>query len=275
MRVSSARIPTATYRLQLNRTFRFADAIDLVPYLHALGAGDLYVSPILRARAGSPHGYDITDPDQLNPELGPPEDFNALPARLDQYGMGLLVDTVPNHMAANTDNPWWRDVLEYGRRSPHAGYFDIDWRSTDTRLYLKNKLLVPLLGAPYGRVLENGELSLAMTPGGLAVRYYELAFPLEPRTYPDVLRQALRRCSPEVGRAALEGLLGRFEDLLGRFEDLAASRGRSGRGASTGRGAKVGPLGGLLAGPGRQGCCRRGADAAERDAFGPSKLRRA
>ncbi|MFC1909254.1 malto-oligosyltrehalose synthase [Chloroflexota bacterium] len=121
------RIPVATYRLQFNRQFRFKDAFDLVPYLQKLGISDLYASPILKARRGSSHGYDVVDPSSLNPDLGNEADFNALAQKLKSYEMGLLLDIVPNHMAASPENPWWQDVLEKGSDSPYAHYFDMDW----------------------------------------------------------------------------------------------------------------------------------------------------
>src|SRR4051812_16793910 len=108
------RVPGATYRLQLNGQLGFADAAAVVPYLHALGIGDVYASPILATRRGSTHGYDVTDPTILSPELGGEAGFAAMSGVLREHGMGLLLDIVPNHMAASTDNPWWREVLEHG-----------------------------------------------------------------------------------------------------------------------------------------------------------------
>ncbi|MFC1928806.1 malto-oligosyltrehalose synthase [Chloroflexota bacterium] len=124
---SRLRIPVATYRLQFNKDFRFKDARSLVSYLSQLGISDIYASPILKARKGSIHGYDVTDPTILNPELGTEHDFDALVEKLWQQGMGLLLDIVPNHMAASPENPWWQDVLEYGDDSPFAGFFDTAW----------------------------------------------------------------------------------------------------------------------------------------------------
>jgi (1->4)-alpha-D-glucan 1-alpha-D-glucosylmutase len=123
------RIPTATYRLQFNKSFRFEDARALVSSLNRLGISDIYASPILKARQGSSHGYDITDPTRLNPELGTERDFYALVRELRQYDMGLLLDIVPNHMAASPENPWWRDMQEKGQESPFAGFFDTNWLS--------------------------------------------------------------------------------------------------------------------------------------------------
>lgn len=121
------RIPTATYRLQFNKKFQFKDVGLLVSYLNRLGISDIYASPLLKARKGSLHGYDVTDPTHLNPELGTEHDFDTLIEKLQQLGMGLLLDIVPNHMAANEENPWWQDVLEKGQGSPFAGVFDTNW----------------------------------------------------------------------------------------------------------------------------------------------------
>ena len=125
------RIPFATYRLQFNRRFRFEHARDLVPYLHRLGISDLYVSPILKARKGSSHGYDVIDPTRLNPEFGTRTKFDALVQELKDHEMGLLLDIVPNHMAASPENAWWQDLLDKGRGSPYAGFFDTDWLAFD------------------------------------------------------------------------------------------------------------------------------------------------
>ncbi len=123
------RVPTATYRFQFNRDFGFRDALELIEYLRRLGVSDVYASPILQARRGSTHGYDVTDPTRLNAELGTEDDFNRLCDALRERDMGLLADFVPNHMAASDENPWWRDVQENGRDSPYALYFDTDWLS--------------------------------------------------------------------------------------------------------------------------------------------------
>lgn len=124
---SRQRIPIAAYRLQFNREFRFEDACSLVPYLNKLGISDIYASPILQARRGSTHGYDVTDPTRLNPELGPDKDYNALVNALQKHGMELLLDIVPNHMSASPENPWWWDVVDKSQDSPYFSYFDINW----------------------------------------------------------------------------------------------------------------------------------------------------
>jgi (1->4)-alpha-D-glucan 1-alpha-D-glucosylmutase len=181
--MAALRIPLASYRLQFNRNFRFVDAWVLVPYLHDLGITDLYASPIFEARPGSAHGYDITDPTRLNPELGTEKDFDELAAELQRHDMGLLLDIVPNHMAASVDNPWWADVLEHGRSSPYARYFDIDWGA-----HPEGRLVLPILGAPVDTVLRWGELTVSLGRSGPYVRYHDTRLPLSSTTSAEVHR---------------------------------------------------------------------------------------
>ena len=170
------RVPLATYRLQFHRRFRFEHALALVPYLESLGVTDLYASPLLQARKGSTHGYDVTDPSRLNPELGAEGEFDSMVQTLAERGMGLLVDIVPSHMSASSENRWWMDVLEHGAGSPFAPFFDIDWHSPKKALV--KKVLLPVLGGPYGRVLENQELVLRLEKGGFFVHYHGLKLPI-------------------------------------------------------------------------------------------------
>jgi (1->4)-alpha-D-glucan 1-alpha-D-glucosylmutase len=180
----------ATYRLQFHKDFTLDDATRLVPYLDRLGISHLYASPLLTARPGSTHGYDIVDHHRINPELGGMDALHRVVAALRAHGMGLILDIVPNHMGVGgADNAWWLDVLEWGRNSPYAAYFDIDWDPPDAAL--RGKLLAPFLGAPYGDVLANGDLRLRYDPadGRLFVSAYDShRFPLDPRTYHLVLR---------------------------------------------------------------------------------------
>lgn len=187
--MTALRIPLATYRLQFNRQFRFKDAQTLVPYLHDLGITDLYSSPLVQARRDSSHAYDVTDPSCLNPELGTEEEFNTLVSELRRHGMGLLLDIVPNHMAASSENPWWMDVLEDGPASPYAGFFHIDWRPG--RPELGDKALLPILDDSYRKVLENQELILVLEEGGFGVRYHEAKLPLALKSYKHVLTHRL------------------------------------------------------------------------------------
>jgi len=184
--VAGRRIPRATYRMQFNKDFTFKDAEALVPYLDALGISDLYTSPILMAVPGSMHGYDICDPRRLNPELGTPDDFARLSEALKARGMGLIMDIVPNHMGIGSEcNAWWMDVLENGMASAYAGFFDIDWNPIKPELH--GKVLVALLGEPYGNVLESGQLVISYGEGRFRLRYGDHTLPIAPRTYSAIL----------------------------------------------------------------------------------------
>ena len=183
--VAQKRIPRATYRVQFHKGFTFRDAEALIPYLDALGISDLYASPIFKAAPGSTHGYDVCDPRELNPELGTPDDFARLSAALRKRGMGLLLDVVPNHMGiASECNAWWMDVLEHGRDSAYAGFFDIDWQPAKPEL--RDKVLLPILEDQYGVVLESGKLILDYTDGKFYLHYNERRLPIAPETYPPV-----------------------------------------------------------------------------------------
>ena len=179
------RIPVSTYRVQFNRDFRFSNATALVPHLDRLGISHLYASPIFAARSGSTHGYDVVDPNRLNPELGSTEDFEALVNSLRDRGMGLIIDIVPNHMAASPENAWWMDVLENGPASRYASYFGINWSSG--RDPLNEKIFLPILGDTYGRVLDRGELRLSYEDGGFFLNYYAHKLPIAPDSYVDIL----------------------------------------------------------------------------------------
>jgi (1->4)-alpha-D-glucan 1-alpha-D-glucosylmutase len=197
-RTVRARIPVSTYRLQFNEGFTFARARELADYFEELGVTDFYSSPILRARPGSPHGYDIVDHTQVNPELGGEEQLVELARELRARGMGLLVDVVPNHMSiAGSLNEWWQEVLENGPSSPFARYFDLDWNPPNPSL--KNRVLLPILGDQFGRVLENRELRLSYREGAFHLNYWETQLPVAPRTSARVLRLAV-----EGARARLD-----------------------------------------------------------------------
>jgi (1->4)-alpha-D-glucan 1-alpha-D-glucosylmutase len=184
------RVPTATYRLQFNAQFTFQDAKRIVAYLHDLGITDVYASPLLRPRKGSMHGYDIVDANALNPELGSDDDFTELTGELAPRGMGLLLDIVPNHMAASHENAWWVSVLENGAKSRYLHFFDIDWRD--------DKVLLPILGRPYGEALEEKELQLGFDHEGFFLAYYDKRLPLAPQSYRIVLEPCVENV-PEGG----------------------------------------------------------------------------
>ena len=200
--------PVSTYRFQFNAGFRFEDARRLAGYLHALGISHLYSSPVLKAQQGSVHGYDITDHSQLNPEIGSYEDLQDLARELSNYGMGQVLDFVPNHMGIGfAANPWWQDVLANGRASEFAEFFDIDWNPLKPELH--NKLLLPILSDQYGVELEQGRIRLALGDNGFRVEYYDTALPLDPQTVP-MLFEPL---SQEIHHTELRNLLSGLKNL--------------------------------------------------------------
>lgn len=167
--------PVATYRLQFHKDFGFKDAIRLVPYLAGLGISHLYASPFLKARPGSTHGYDVVDHNAVNPEIGSEAELNRLIGLLKKRGMGMVIDLVPNHMGVlHADNAWWLDVLEKGRASPYARFFDIDWA--------RGKLLLPVLGKHYGEALEDLKLERERRTRKWSVRYFDHRFPLNAKS---------------------------------------------------------------------------------------------
>jgi (1->4)-alpha-D-glucan 1-alpha-D-glucosylmutase len=175
--------PRATARLQFFSGFTMDDAVPVIPYLAALGISHLYASPLLKARPGSTHCYDIVSHEEINPELGGAPALQRMVAALRAHGMGLLLDIVPNHMGVGgADNGWWMDVLEWGRASRYAEFFDIDWEPPDATLH--GKVLAPFLGVAYGEALASGDLKLQCTRdnGVLFVSYHEHLFPISPRS---------------------------------------------------------------------------------------------
>jgi (1->4)-alpha-D-glucan 1-alpha-D-glucosylmutase len=206
-------IPSSTYRLQFRNGMTFDIAAALVPYLAELGVSHLYASPVFTAAQGSTHGYDVTDYNELDPTLGGREGFERLSAALKAAGLGLVLDIVPNHMAASLENPWWRSVVEWGKDSPCAGHFDIDW---------KERLTLPTLGKPFDQVLADGELRVTVDrqAGALALTYFDNSFPLHPESYAPVLEgvdhPAAARLA-EAARAARSAEAGAFHAEVRRL----------------------------------------------------------
>jgi (1->4)-alpha-D-glucan 1-alpha-D-glucosylmutase len=196
----------ATVRLQFHQGFTLDDAVPLVAYFHRMGITHIYASPILKARAGSMHGYDVVDPTCINPELGGEAALARLVAELRLHRMGLIVDIVCNHMAVGRDdNPWWQDVLQWGLKSPYARFFDIQWNSPDP--LLKGQLLLPFLSDGYGEVLAAGKITLHFDAktGEFFAQHYDHRFPINPPSYAHILRNA--------GDASLNSLITLFEKL--------------------------------------------------------------
>ena len=201
---------TATVRLQFHKDFTLDDAVQLIPYFKSLGISHVYASPLLKARPGSMHGYDVVDPTTINPELGGEVALRRLVATLRQHQMGLILDIVSNHMAVGgAHNPWWLDLLEWGRRSPYAEFFDIQWHSPDP--LLEGQLLLPFLGSDYGVALQNGDIPLRFDSetGEFFASHYEHRFPICPLDYGTVLGHSMHP---------------RLEEMATRFSALKEQR---------------------------------------------------
>lgn len=178
-------VPITTYRLQLYKDFDFSAVAAIAEYLKKLGVSDVYSSPILKARPGSKHCYDVVNPLEINPDLNKQLGFNDLIKLIKNFGLGWLLDIVPNHMAYDTNNSLLMDVFEYGKYSEFSEFFDIDW----DHVYedFKEKVVAPFLGRPYGECLESGEITLIYCEGGFRVKYYDFVFPLRVESYETVL----------------------------------------------------------------------------------------
>src|SRR5881628_1837429 len=219
-RTKHPRIPTCTYRLQFNRWFTFAQAREIVAYLHELGVSDVYASPYFQASPDSLHGYDITDHNKLNAAIGSRTDYDAWIAELHAHSMGQVLDFVPNHVGiADSRNEWWMDVLENGPSSRYAPYFDIDWQPR--KFDLSDKVLLPILSDQYGRVLERGELKVRYEEGTFYLLYGERRLPIAPGTYRYVLEIALQNLAEHKDEdfyAEVQSILTALEYLPKRTE---------------------------------------------------------
>lgn len=169
-------IPSATYRIQFRNGMTFDRVVALIPYFRDLGISHLYASPVFTATTDSTHGYDVTDPNEIDPAIGGRDGFNRMAAALRQAGMGLILDIVPNHMSTSLENRWWRDVIEHGKQSRYARYFDIDW---------SRPLTLPFLGDTFEAELEKGAIRLHRdsVTNKASLVYYETAYPLNPGTW--------------------------------------------------------------------------------------------
>jgi len=227
--LDTASIPGGTYRVQFHEGCTFEEITRAVPYLKALGVSHLYSSPYLRARPGSTHGYDIVDHGQLNPEVGDELAHARLCQALRRNGMSQILDIVPNHMGVlEADNAWWLDVLEHGRASPYADTFDIEWRPAQPEM--AGRVLLPVLGDHFGKVLEAGEIRLHfdVEAGEFGLRYWDHRFPVDPNSYPEIL-SALpapppRDDSEGDSHAVVASLLDAFARLPSRDDPDAEAR---------------------------------------------------
>jgi (1->4)-alpha-D-glucan 1-alpha-D-glucosylmutase len=206
-------VPTSTYRLQVYREFPLTAARDAVPYLSRLGIGAVYTSPYFTAEPGSTHGYDVCNHNEINPEVGGSEAHDAFTSAVTAHGMGHVVDFVPNHMGIGTaTNAWWRDLLENGPSAAAAAFFDVEW--APVKVELRNRLLLPILGDQYGRVLERGELQLAFREGTLVLQYFQQELPINPKQAPRLYRTAI---------APLRDALGAEHPQLHEFLSIVSS----------------------------------------------------
>ena len=195
------RLPSSTYRFQVHAGFPLSAAAGVVPYLHKLGVGDAYTSPLLEAGPGSVHGYDVTDPSRVAPDAGGEAALEQFHAALREQRMGHLLDIVPNHMGAAHTNPWWADVLTHGTASPYATYFDIDWRNPP-RAGDAGRLVLPRLGSPSGEAIDAGDVQVGFDEHGAAVYTYGRWLPLDPRTLPLIFAEVPAGALGEAVRAA-------------------------------------------------------------------------
>jgi (1->4)-alpha-D-glucan 1-alpha-D-glucosylmutase len=215
------RVPTATYRVQFHANFKFADAENLIPYLHDLGVSHLYSSPSVRARRGSQHGYDVADPLRISAELGTEQEVDRLVAQLHRHGMSLLLDIVPNHMAASPENRWWVDVLENGRESDYASFFDIDWAAPGSKSpeVQKNHIVLPILTNLYDQVLTDQRIALRLDEDGFYFQAEANRVPISPKTYAPILETAIDFLADSA--SAGESAIGQVQRILAQVRVLA------------------------------------------------------
>lgn len=214
----TAVVPCATYRIQFHKGCTFEQVTQALPYLHALGVSHLYASPYLRARPGSTHGYDIIDHGAVNPEIGDEGQHERFCQALRRRGLHQILDIVPNHMGVlEADNAWWLDVLEHGRASPHAHTFDIEWQPAAPEM--AGRVLLPVLGDHYGRVLEAGEIQLHFNAdtGEFGLRYWDHRFPIDPNHYPDILRVLPAPPARDEAESDSHAVVAALLDALGRL----------------------------------------------------------
>jgi (1->4)-alpha-D-glucan 1-alpha-D-glucosylmutase len=182
------RIPCSTYRLQLHKEFTFDDAAGIADYLRALGVSHVYCSPYLQASPGSMHGYDVVSHQRVNQELGGAEGHERFCRKLGEVDLGQVLDIVPNHMSLGKENRYWWDVLENGTSSRYASFFDIDWQPQEERL--RDKVLMPILGDQYGKVLQTGGIRVVRRGNRFQVECSGQTLPTSPTSLPVILSRA-------------------------------------------------------------------------------------
>lgn len=224
--------PRSTYRLQMHAGFNLDDAREIVDYLAELGISHAYTSSLLAAKPGSTHGYDVVDHGRLNPEIGTEEQLRSWVGDLRRRGLGLIVDTVPNHMSVGAGNEWWLDVLENGPSSPYAEFFDIAWQE-HPREHLRNRVLLPILGVRYGDAVDGGQFRLGFDLGAFSFDLNGQRLPVDPRTYDAILGPAADGARAAIGSddAAVQKLVSVLAAVrhLPRREETDAQRREDGR----------------------------------------------
>lgn len=199
-------IPLATYRLQLSPKLKLKEVKKLIPYLHDLGISTIYAAPFFTAAPGSEHGYDVVNPHQINPEIGTLEELEEIAGELRKYKMGWLQDIVPNHMAYHPTNVWLMDVLEKGQKSNFYTFFDINF----THPEFDGKVMVPFLGEPLDKVLEQGQLKLTFDEAGFHIAYFDNVYPASINSYPYLLQ----KLAEESGDQTIKEKLQHIEQIM-------------------------------------------------------------
>ena len=226
---------TGSYRLQLHKGFTLADARQVLPYLADLGTSHVYLSPCLQAMPGSMHGYDVTDPGRISDDLGGEAAWAAFISTARSLGLRILLDIVPNHMAASEHNPWWDDVLAHGPFSEFADFFDIQIPPSGPF-----RVHICLLAHAYGESLEKGELTVEVRNGRPRLKHYDNSWPLCPGSlgallacddaggcFEELSRLRELPAAGEADRADYKRAASRAESLLGQAEgqiEAAAER---------------------------------------------------
>ncbi|WP_377296553.1 malto-oligosyltrehalose synthase [Rhizobium sp. SGZ-381] len=208
-------IPSSTYRIQFRNGMTFDRAVELVPYLNRMGISHLYASPIFTAAEGSTHGYDVADANEIAEEIGGREGFERLSAALKDHGLGLILDIVPNHMAAALENRWWRSIIEWGKESAFSHFFDVNWQ---------HRLTLPVLGDDFGTVAEKGDLTVSLDTKAacLTLSYFDSHYPLSPATYDLALQGIDLALADKIRAAAVSATPAGEEDFHETMRRLCA-----------------------------------------------------
>ena len=215
--------PVSTYRIQFNKEFTFKDFLKNVDYFAKLGISSIYASPVFEASPGSMHGYDVTNPQIINPEIGTSDQFEKISEILKKDNIGWIQDIVPNHMAFHNKNKWLMDVLEKGQNSKYAGFFDIDFSHPG----FESKLMVPFLGKTLNEILNDGEIKAGLINGKPVFRYYDFWFPFSAESLKEVLTLNSSRLPENISKHAFQessvNLPEVFQDLYSRFSEFRAA----------------------------------------------------